>query len=184
MLRNLYFGLGALKWRKCRHVEGEKSSRTHHSMWIYKRRNIIATSIMQQVHSIGTDVTEHCTLTRTELRHIGYLKDGATPTVYYSKLQHLKHNLMFFTPSFRAILFLHSHFPPFFITFFFFLSSFSSSSISLIYFLLTCSTVQRCSLRSSTLPPNLNFNDKFTWCDVILYTYSSPSFKLYQSSLI
>ena len=76
---------------------------------------------MQQVHGIGTGVTEHCTLTRSELRHVGYLRDGATPNLYYSKLQHLKHKLMFSTPSFREILFLHSHFPPFFIIFFFFL---------------------------------------------------------------
>jgi len=84
---------------------------------------------MQQVHGIGTDVTEHCTLTRSELRHIGYLRDGATPTVYYSKLQHLKHNLMFSTPSFRAILFLHS-FSSLFLSYF---SSFSLLSVPHLY---------------------------------------------------
>ena len=69
----------------------------------------------------------------------------------------------------------------FYHTFFFFLSSFCSSSVFLIYFLLTRPTMQRCSLRSPTLPPNLNFNDKFTCCSIILYTYSSLSLKVYQS---
>lgn len=79
---------------------------------------------MEQVHGVGnpfTDATENCTLTRSELRPIGYLGDGATPTVYYSKLQHLKHNQMFSTPSFRVIIFLYSHFL-LFLSYFFLLS--------------------------------------------------------------